>query len=314
MIREARERRPPALRAGHRNFLARLRRAAASSDASLHFCERGAVAPLSHFPPGHAGSEQSSLPLFLRARQYSNARESRGHGAPVSDRHRAGARNPHQQRCAPPISLLRTAHRRSALNRGDDGHGAPVSDRHRAGARNPHQQRCAPPISLLRTAYRRSALNRGDMERRSPTGIAREREGDPHQQRRAPPDLGAANGVAPICVESGHGGPSGLAEADPHRTLRPANLIAAGVSPPAGTVETPLPTGSSRTVFAPPDRRASVRKRTCPTAQRSSRLLTLATPARSRCLRRCGVRRDGTIPLFEVRLARRAARGCAPTD
>ena len=34
------------------------------------FRERGAVAPLSHFPPGHAGSERSSLPLFLRARQY----------------------------------------------------------------------------------------------------------------------------------------------------------------------------------------------------------------------------------------------------
>ncbi len=35
--------------------------------------------------------------------------------------------------------------------------GAPVSDRHRAGARNPHQQRCAPPISLLRTTYCRPA-------------------------------------------------------------------------------------------------------------------------------------------------------------
>ena len=45
----------------------------------------------------------------------------RNHVLPVgaSDRHRAGARNPHQQRCAPPISPLRTAHRRSALNRGD---------------------------------------------------------------------------------------------------------------------------------------------------------------------------------------------------
>ena len=34
-----------------------LRRAAASSDWSLPFCERGAVAPLSHFPPDHAGGE-----------------------------------------------------------------------------------------------------------------------------------------------------------------------------------------------------------------------------------------------------------------
>ena len=59
----------PALRAANRNFLARLRRAAASSDSSLFFCERGAGAPLSHFPPGHAGSEQSSLPfVFARSR------------------------------------------------------------------------------------------------------------------------------------------------------------------------------------------------------------------------------------------------------
>ena len=46
-------------------------------------------------------------------------------GAPVSDRHRAGARNPHQRRSAPPISRP----------------GAPVSDRHRAAARNLHRRR-----------------------------------------------------------------------------------------------------------------------------------------------------------------------------
>ena len=80
--------------ASRRQSRARLRRAAASSDWSLLICDRGAVAPLSHFPPDHAGSERSSLPLFLRARQYANHAESRGHGAPVSDRHRAGARNP----------------------------------------------------------------------------------------------------------------------------------------------------------------------------------------------------------------------------
>ena len=34
--------------------------------------------PLSHFPPRHAGSERSSLPLFLRARQYATTGESRG--------------------------------------------------------------------------------------------------------------------------------------------------------------------------------------------------------------------------------------------
>ena len=41
--------------------------------------------------------------------------------------------------------------------------GAPVSDRHRAGARNQHRRRCAMPISRL--------------ERRSPTGIARDVSG-----------------------------------------------------------------------------------------------------------------------------------------
>ena len=55
----------PALRAGNRNSLARLRRTAASSDWSLPSCERGVGAPLSHFPPSHAGSEQSSLPSVL---------------------------------------------------------------------------------------------------------------------------------------------------------------------------------------------------------------------------------------------------------
>ena len=44
--------------------IARLRRAAASSDSSLLSCERG-ESPLSHFPPNPLGSEQSSLPLVL---------------------------------------------------------------------------------------------------------------------------------------------------------------------------------------------------------------------------------------------------------
>ena len=54
--------------------------------------------------------------------------------------------------------------------------GAPVSDRHRAGARNLHRRRRAPPISRLQTHASPAAQNHGDMERRSPTGIARERE------------------------------------------------------------------------------------------------------------------------------------------
>ena len=75
-----------------------------------------------------------------------NPHQHGSNGAPVSDRHRAGARNPHRRRCAPPISRL----------------GAPVSDRHRAGARNLHR--------------RRWPRQSHGLERRSPTGIARERE------------------------------------------------------------------------------------------------------------------------------------------
>ena len=48
-------------------------------------------------------------------------------GAPVSDRHRAGARNVHQRRWPP-----------------QSHGGAPVSDRHRTGARNPHRRRWPP--------------------------------------------------------------------------------------------------------------------------------------------------------------------------
>ena len=53
--REAPSADPPALRAGNRKSLR-------DSRFELFDCERGAVAPLSHFPPGQAGSEQSSLP------------------------------------------------------------------------------------------------------------------------------------------------------------------------------------------------------------------------------------------------------------
>ena len=74
----------------------------------------------------------------------------------------------------PPTNL--TATNPSIANRAESrGHGAPVSDRHRAGARNPHRSR-PPPTSRLRTHASPPAQNHGDMERRSPTGIARERE------------------------------------------------------------------------------------------------------------------------------------------
>ena len=72
-----------------------------------------------------------------------NRAESRGHGAPVSDRHRAGARNPHQRPRPRQSHAYKPTHRQP---RRITGHGAPVSDRHRAGARNPHQ-RPRPPTS-----------------------------------------------------------------------------------------------------------------------------------------------------------------------
>ena len=92
-------------------------------------------------------------------------------GAPVSDRHRAAARNPHRRRWPPqshggaPVSdrhraAARNPHRRRWPPQSHGG--APVSDRHRAAARNPHRRRWPPQSHGL--------------ERRSPTGIARQRE------------------------------------------------------------------------------------------------------------------------------------------
>ena len=170
----------PVLRTGNRNSLARLRRTAASFDLRCRFV-KGGVPPFHTFPPvmraanlrfaaslffrllGGNGQERRSPTGIARERETctNNAAPRQSHGgAPVSDRHRAGARNPHRRRRATPISRP----------------GAPVSDRHRAGARNPHRRRRAPPTSGLRTHASPTAQNHGDMERRSPTGIARERE------------------------------------------------------------------------------------------------------------------------------------------
>ena len=144
---------------------ARLRRAVPTRGRRSLACRsrrapkvKGRILPFT-LSPEIAGSERSSLPFVCCALGSTPPAQNHG-GAPVSDRHRAGARNLHRRRCAPPISPLRTTYRRSAQNREDGG--APVSDRHRAGARNPPQRRCAPPISRERTTYRRSALNRGD--------------------------------------------------------------------------------------------------------------------------------------------------------
>ena len=158
-------------------------------------------------PPAFGGLCRPEVGVPLPARRTALLGFSRGaaftqqlgHGAPVSDRHRAGARNLHRRRwpCQSHGQERRspTGIARERETRTDDaGHanltarsaglrpasrgsakpapmtprpanltaGAPVSDRHRAGARNLHRRRRAPPISRL--------------ERRSPTGIARERE------------------------------------------------------------------------------------------------------------------------------------------
>ena len=75
----------------------------------------------------------------------------------------------------PPPANLTPTNPRIANRAESRGHGAPVSDRHRAGARNPHQRPRPPPISRLQTHASPTAQNHG-VERRSPTGIARERE------------------------------------------------------------------------------------------------------------------------------------------
>ena len=187
----------PVLRTGNRNSLARLRRTAASFDLRCRFV-KGGVPPFHTFPPvmraanlrfaailffrllGGNGQERRSPTGIARQRETCTddaaPRQSHG-GAPVSDRHRAAARNPHRRRRAPPISRP----------------GAPVSDRHRAGARNPHRRRRATPISRLRTHASPTAKSHGDMERRSPTGIARERETSTDDA--APPQ---SHGGAPV--------------------------------------------------------------------------------------------------------------------
>ena len=82
-----------------------------------------------------------------------NREESRGHGAPVSDRHRAGARNQHRRRCATPISRRSaglqtgTAARRAA----DDAQ--PTAIKRGNGLESP-------PGELASTAARRAAKAR----------------------------------------------------------------------------------------------------------------------------------------------------------
>ena len=148
-------------------------------------CERG-ESPLSHFPPNSPAANGVRCHLFFsRTRQYATTLEARGRrGAPVSDRHRAGARNPHQRPRATPISRLErrspTASRGSARTCTDDAPNSPAAN----------GVRCH--LFFSRTRQSPPRLKRGDgVERRSPTGIAREREtctddAAPRQSRRSP--------------------------------------------------------------------------------------------------------------------------------
>ena len=63
---------------GNRNSLARLRRAAASSDWSLLICERGG--PFHTFPPVTQAANGVRCHCFLRARQYATTPKKRGNG------------------------------------------------------------------------------------------------------------------------------------------------------------------------------------------------------------------------------------------
>ena len=196
----------PALRAGNRNSLARLRRTAASFDLRCRFV-KGGVPPFHTFPPVmRAANLRFAAILFFRllgGNGWSAGLRpaSRGSAKPAPttprpanltverrppDRHRAGARNQRRRRCrsltgiareretstAPPISRwsagLPTGIARERETSADDAGPANLTverrspDRHRAGARNPHRQR-----------WPRQSHGQ---ERRSPTGIARERE------------------------------------------------------------------------------------------------------------------------------------------
>ena len=200
-----------------------LPRASASSDSWSPFCERGAGAPLSHFPPGHVGSEQVRCHYFCSFRA-TPSEKKRGDGLerrpPVGIARKRetspdaadssplpypeqplshfppGLAGSEQVRCHCFCSFRGYAIREKARGR----LGAPTSGRHRAEARNQHRWRdCSPlpyrehpllhfPPGLADSEQVRchcfcsfgatpSKKKRGDgLERRPPVGIARKRE------------------------------------------------------------------------------------------------------------------------------------------
>ena len=86
----------PALRAGHRNSLARQRRAAASSDGLLLVCERGASPPFTRSPRSRGQrTEFAAISLYLLGVRAvpgnapcRSSRRRGGKGAPTFSRHR----------------------------------------------------------------------------------------------------------------------------------------------------------------------------------------------------------------------------------
>ena len=104
---------------GNRNFLARLRRAAASSDWSL-LIVKGGRAPLSHFPPGHAGVKPSgfaAMSFFLVRRTAVSRRDPSGR----SDESRRGSSSASRR----PSEVRREPH--GDPGAGGDGVGEPDS-------------------------------------------------------------------------------------------------------------------------------------------------------------------------------------------
>ena len=155
----------------------------------------------------------------------------------------------------PPPANLTPANPRITNRAESRRHGAPVSDRHRAGARNPPQQRRPPPISRLRTHASPTAQNHGDMERRSPTGIAREREtrpnnAAPRQSHACKPTHHQPRRITPTWSRRS---PTGIARQRETRTNnaapRQSHVLRTHASPTAqnhGDMERRSPTGIAR--------------------------------------------------------------------
>ena len=135
-------------------------------NADLRSASRGSAKPAPTPPP----------PANLTATNPRIANRTESRGAWSAGLRPASRGSAKPAPTTPPPANLTATNPRIANRTESRGHGAPVSDRHRAGARNPPHHHHPPPISRLQTHASPTAQNHGDMERRSPTGIARERE------------------------------------------------------------------------------------------------------------------------------------------